>query len=338
MSIAITLSGCNRKELKIGYAGEDISSQITVLKDKNTKSITFDIKTSGKWSIYRGNSTEIIDLSKAVLEGIGADKYTIEINDSIRDYYQFVTDKGQALIAESHLPMAGGYNFRDMGGLKNKDGRYIKWGKIFRSDDLHNLSKTDLAYLSSIPIKNIVDFRAESEILAAPDLSPASLVKNYAYSITPGQLNFMEKVMSLSEIQMDSAMMDMNRLLVSDSASVKRYKDFFALLQDEKNTPLLFHCSAGKDRTGMGATLILYALGIDEETIQKEYLLSNKYLAGKYDSIIVKHPNIKPLLTVSSEYQKAGIDFIKLKYGSVDNYLTKVLGIDIPKFREMYLY
>lgn len=73
----------------------------------------------------------------------------------------------------------------------------------------------------------------------------------------------------------------MNTLLVTDPLCISRYRKLFSLLQNEENIPLMFHCSAGKDRTGMAAALVLSSLGVDEETILDDYLLSNFYLADK---------------------------------------------------------
>ena len=133
-------------------------------------------------------------------------------------------------------------------------------------------------------------------------------------------------------------MMEINVLLVSDSANIKRYKDYFALLQNEKDVPLLFHCSAGKDRTGMAAALTLFALGVDEETIMNDYLSSNIYLGDKYREYIAKYPALRSLFEVKSEYIQAGIKWMKQEYGTVENYLKKVLNVDISKMKEMYLY
>ncbi|MDL2323334.1 tyrosine-protein phosphatase, partial [Bacteroidales bacterium OttesenSCG-928-A17] len=214
-----------------------------------------------------------------------------------------------------HLPMEGGYNFRDLGGYKTTDGKSVKWGKIFRSDDLANLTENDLAYLSAIPIVSIVDFRSESEMENAPDKLPAS-VENYCpLSVSPGNMDSGSIMNPSDSISPEQMMEQINILLVSDSAIIAQYKTFFALLQEKENIPLLFHCSAGKDRTGMGAALILFALGVDEETIFEDYLASNNYLEGKYSNMITAYPELTPFFTVKEEYLKSGLNTIKKEYG-----------------------
>lgn len=242
-------------------------------------------------------------------------------------------------MAERHLPMTGGFNFRDLGGIKNINGKYTKWGKIFRSDDLQNLTDADLQYLSSIPIISIVDFRSESEMQAAPDKLPGGIMKYYPYSINPGNLSGAANALSdLSSMNIDSVMMQINVMMVTEEEGIQRFRDFFALLQDEKNVPLMFHCSAGKDRTGMASALVLSALNVEESRIIEDYMLSNQYITEKYAQYIAQYPELKSLFQVKPEFIGAGLQRIKADHGSVENFLKNVLNVDIEKLRSMYLY
>lgn len=337
-SIIISCKNSNMRVDKAQYSGKDVSDIASIIRNKETKAAELQIETSGKWILYAGNSVDNIDFSKPVAEGEGSGIFSLNIPDTVRSYFQLVTTESKAILAERHLPMTGGYNFRDLGGIRTSGGKYIKWGNIFRSDDLHHLTDADLNYLSSIPLISIVDFRSEDEIKRSPDRLPFSVKKDYGYSISPGNLLAAKSLSDLKQEQMDSAMMEMNVLLVTDSSCVNRYKDLFALLQNEKNVPLMFHCSAGKDRTGMGAALILFALGVDEDIIINDYLSSNKYLGDKYAEYIAQNPNLKPLFEVNEKYIKAGLDKIKKDHGSIENYLTEILDVDIKKMREKYLY
>ncbi len=338
----LAVTSCNNKDAlpKAEYSGNDISKDVSIIRNKATKAASLQIYTEGEWSLYAGSSAENIDFTKAVAIGTGSGTFSLSVNDSVREYFQIVTDNGKAIVADRHLPMTGGYNFRDLGGYRNTEGKYVKWGKIFRSDDLHMLTDADLSYLSAIPLVSIVDFRSETEIEQAPDKNPASVKTNYAYSINPGNLMAVVKddPNNLTPEKADKLMMDMNILLVTDSACINRYRELFQLLQNDADTPLMFHCSAGKDRTGMGAALILSALGVDEQTIIKDYLLSNIYLANKYAKYKELNPAFASLLEVKQEFLQAGLDRIKQDHGSIENYLTKVLGVDIQKMKEIYLY
>lgn len=334
--LAVTSCGDNKKnDIRKGlYEGKDLSKDAVIIRDKATKDATLDITVDGNWKLYAGNSPEAIDYSKAIAEGKGKGSYPLSVNDSTRTYFELVTDEGKAILADTHLPMDGGYNFRDLGGIKTKDGRYVKWDKFIRSDELGKLTNKDLGYLASFPLTTVVDFRRPDEITKLPDILPTS-VKNYVeLNITSANL----KPGSSTIEDVRDWMIFINEELVTDTTIQNTYKEFFKLAQDEKNVPLLFHCSAGKDRTGMGAALILFALNVDEDIIFKEHMLSNKYLVEKYKPIIDKNPELKPQFEVQEAYFKVAIDRIKKDHGSVDNYLTNILGVDIPKFREMYLY
>ena len=236
----------------------------------------------------------------------------------------------------SHLPMQGGYNFRDLGGIRTTDGRCVKWGKLFRADELSRLTDTDLEYLSSIPLSTIVDFRFSEETTASPDKIPGSVKEYYNYEIKPGNIS-VSGLETMTTEQADSVMIDIYTLLVSDPGCVKCFRDFFTLLQNDNNAPLLFHCSAGKDRTGLATAFILTALGVDEATILEDYMLSNIYLKDKYAPIKEKMPRIAPLFEVKPDFFNTAMEIINKNHGSLENFLVKELRIDMEKMKDLYL-
>lgn len=226
--------------------------------------------------------------------------------------------------------MEGGYNFRDLGGIQTADGRQVAWGKLFRADDMHSLTERDLEYLASIPIKTVVDFRHYIERERLPDRLPGTVSRIECYNLTPGSIpsKTFEQACTIEETH--ALMVMVYELLVSEDFLVSAYRDFFRLLQEEDNLPLLFHCSAGKDRTGLAAALILFSLGVDKQTIMEDYLTSEKCLEGKYrtESYFFK---------VSPKFLEAGIAKMEQLYGSVENYLSDVLQVDLEKMRDLYL-
>lgn len=329
---------CKKDFKKAVYEGQDISESASIVRNKDTKQADLSINVNGNWTLYSGESTDAIDYSKSYT-GTGKGIFPLDVNDSIRSYFQLITDEGKAILSERHLPMEGGFNFRDLGGIKTREGKYVKWGKFFRTDELSSLTSSDLTYLKYIPIISVVDFRTKSEIELKPDKLPSSVKERYEMNISPGNLDLKGfDLDQLAKLNTDSVMVAMNKALVTDSVIIDTYKQFFALLQNESNLPVIFHCTAGKDRTGMAAALILFTLGVDEDTIMKDYLSSNIYLKDKYAKLIEERPFLEPMFTVKKEYLQTSIDLINEKYGSVDNYLTNQLNIDINKFREMYLY
>ena len=235
------------------------------------------------------------------------------------------------------LPLEGGFNFRDMGGYKSTTCKTVKWRTVFRSDEMGHLTPSDLDYLSNIPLLTVVDFRSENEIEAAPDKFPTSVVNAYELTITPGNHSGIGDIGKLSAANGEEFMKEINRSMVTDPAIVERYKTFFALLQNEKQIPLLFHCSAGKDRTGLGAALFLVSLGVDEKTIFEDYLLSNQLLEDKYKSLTDSLPQLKPLFEVRPQYLHAAFDRIKKDHGSVEKYLQNILDVDLELMKRLYL-
>ncbi|MFV0392305.1 MAG: tyrosine-protein phosphatase [Paludibacteraceae bacterium] len=340
MSIATFLLSCNNTPKVAGFEGEDLMQQANITRNKETKEATFVSTLTDKWELYYGTSVDSIDFSQPILTGEGAGSFALAIPTEKRAYFQLITPQGKAIIAERRLPMVGGFNFRDIGGYKTKDNRYVKWGKIFRSDELSTLTDADLMYLSSIPIINIVDFRSQYEIDNAKDKIPQSVKAAYNYSISPGNLSDMVKSISdLDSNQVDTIMEGMNELFATDSVAIDQYRKMFALLQNPtKETPLLYHCTAGKDRTGMATALILFALGVDEKGIMQDYLLSSQYIEAKFAEHIKAQPQLIGLFSVKEQYLQAGINKIREENGSIEKFLTQKLNVNIEKFRDTYLY
>lgn len=144
--LAILLASCNSNNNKtIQYSGKDIQNMAVIERNKETKEITLVVNKSADWKLYAGNKPDIIDVSKPILRGSDKGTFVIESNKLSRQYFMFETSEGTMILSERHLPMTGGYNFRDLGGFKTKDGKYTKWGRLFRSDDLSNLTDNDLS-------------------------------------------------------------------------------------------------------------------------------------------------------------------------------------------------
>ena len=340
LTAAILLSAavsCGKRSDTPGYAGEDLSGKVTVSRDREEKTAVLTVTLPGEWELYAGAAPETIDLSAPILTGSGAGSYTLPVPAGTRSYFQFETGGNRAILAERQLPMSGGFNMRDLGGYRTSDGRHVKWGRIIRSDDLHSLTNEDLAYLASIPVKTVADFRSLQEVRAMPDkLSPQGMTY-VGLPITPGSLDDLQSYIAMTPEEVEAKMEWMNVYFATSDEGRERYRELFRLLQETDDAAILFHCSAGKDRTGMGAALILYALGVPEQTVMEDYLASNGYLAGKYSRYAERFPQLKGMLEVKPNYLSAGIDSIRTAYGSVETYLRGELGADIGKLREFYL-
>lgn len=319
----------------------DILRTAEIIRDNNNKEAYLHIRTEGKWRLFAGPSVEEIDMSAPLLKGERNGAFRLKLPKNRRSYFLFLSDKENLVLAERNLPVTGGYNLRDLGGYETKDGRNVKWGKFFRSDDLSTLTEDDRKYLSAIPIRSVVDFRSEKEIRQAPDRLPEGVYRYFVYSVKPESFTAAEEMAGLSNPEptvVDSLLRNTYTQWVTDPESIQSYKKFFALLQEKEELPLLFHCSAGKDETGIAAALLLYALGVREEIILQDYLLSNQHAGEKYASYVEQYPALKPVFEVKPVYLESGIDTIRKKYGSVEAFLTRELDVDLLLFRDKYLF
>ena len=230
------------------------------------------------------------------------------------------------------LPIEGAHNVRDMGGYAAAGNKTVKWRKVFRSGDLNHLSEIDLMYFEQIPVKTYIDFRDSNEIDAAPDKIPTSLLHHFYLPVEAGNII---QYRQFAPEQTPNLLIEGNKYLVKYYQ--KQYREFFQILMNEENTPLLFHCSAGKDRAGFGAALFLSALGVSWELIYQDYLLTNECLKDKYAVLVESMPFLAPVLEARLEYIQAAFDVIDTEYGGAENYLTHYLEVDIEKMRNIYL-
>lgn len=225
----------------------------------------------------------------------------------------------------------GTYNVRDLGGLEIGPGRTVKRAVVFRSDDLSGLSARGKAALEERGIRTVVDFRGDDEVRLAPDRLPDTVQRTVRLPIEPGN------VLELTRLTCETApemMCELYRVLARDAQEM--YWEFFRLLSNPENSPLLFHCSAGKDRTGFAAALFLLSLGAPRETVRQDYLLSARLVREKYRSAIEADERFASIYTVRPEYLAAAFEVIDREFGGTEHYLRNCLGIDTALMRELY--
>lgn len=234
------------------------------------------------------------------------------------------------------LVIKGGYNFRDLGGLSTKDGKIIKKDLLFRTDELCNLQSEDLDLLARLDVKTIVDFRTDQERAQSIDKVPVTCKKQIHLDILAANMNAL-----MAEFQKEGAnykqlLLNFYTDLVLSENAITEYSKFFDILQNADNTSIIYHCTAGKDRTGVATMLILSALNVDYKQIEDDYLLSNQFLKKKYETYINQNPALADLFLVRAEYLENAINAINVKYDSVQNYLKTVLKVDLDLMRNIY--
>jgi protein-tyrosine phosphatase len=255
-----------------------------------------------------------------------------------RPYFYVATDRGSGVwTAERVLPLQGGRNFRDLGGYETKDGRHVKWGMLFRSGSMADLTLADFNYLSRLGIKIVCDLRTTHERRTEPNRwVQAQGIAYWArdYESSGGNLGNLAAE-SVTPAQVKAAMRAVYRQLPIEQAPA--FREIFKRLA-AGHVPMTFNCTAGKDRTGIGAALILSALGVPRETIIADYALSDKvtdyrkiFSGDKAKALgdFAKAPPeaLAAMFASDPEYIRAMFDALDRKYGSVDGYLRRELGL-----------
>jgi len=226
------------------------------------------------------------------------------------------------------LGLAGASNFRDLGGYRGHGGRPLHWRRIFRSDHLAALTPQDLAQLQALGVQRAVDFRGEAERAALAYQWPG--LAQHALAIEPTVVQRAQALLragrQLTAHDAIALMQDTYRGFVGDNAP--RFAALFRLLL-ESDAPLVFHCTAGKDRTGFAAALILLALGVPRDVVMQDYLLTNTYyrpptgLAGPAPREV-----LQVLGGVQEDFLDAALHMVDAQYGGITPYLEDVLGVD----------
>lgn len=345
-AVMMMTTACSDDDDKSGlFSGNDISGKVSLARDTQTKEATLNVGVSGEWKLYAGQSVETINFKEPVLTGNTQGDHPLNVSTSSRTYFQLVSTEGRAVFAERRLPISN-YHFRDMGGYKTADGRYVKWGKVFRADEFLSITDDDLQYLNALPLRTIVDFRSAEEASGHPNLKPESVKSVQDLNISIGNLTAIlmgmamdGSIATVTREEIIALMCDTYRQFVTEEECINHFKTLFALLQNEENTPLVYNCSIGKDRTGIVSYLFLTSLGVSESVAMEDYLLTNEYkVADKYAQYTTMMPALKPLFEANSDFLQAAIQQIKKDHGSVEDFLTKTLSVDLAKMKKLYLY
>ena len=270
-----------------------------------------------------------------------------------RYYFQFDDNDGSiAIAAQRGIPVEGSVNFRDFGGYRTMDGRVTKWGRFFRSGHLSEISNAEQKYLAQLDINTVCDFRRQAEMESERSLLPGDPTIHQV-EIVPGARdpNHIHQLLATATTPKDvfNEMVEIMRILITEAAP--HYRRLFEIMLGHEQGALLINCSAGKERTGVGAALVLMALGIPRDVIEQEFMLSKEYypvhreiprVLEKYNVALPGEDGVKlvmPLLETHSAYIRVvfeeidkGFDsdqeFIKATYGLTDN--------DLATLREKY--
>ncbi len=235
-------------------------------------------------------------------------------------------------------------NARELGGLTRSDGARIRENALFRTGHLGRASAADVKWLSDWGVKLVIDMRDRRERDRSPDRE------------VPGARNlWLPPVPDLEEVipikstvprEVRQVFHEFYRLLSLHPTAIEAYESFFRELLAAEGQPVLWHCTQGKDRTGVGTMLLLSALGFDQQTAIDEYLLTNQFAAGQLEAMRLARASEEELALMGEVFPvfernaRYYFDCVTVEYGTMDNYLELALGIgpqERARLEEYYL-
>ena len=237
-------------------------------------------------------------------------------------------------------------NLRDLGGWPTRGGGRVRWGLLYRSTELGRLAGADMAAFAALGIRSVYDLRTEAERSTQPDRLPpgteyvvADVVADLV-DAAPAQLFKVATDPQAAEALLGGgkglALFEEGyREIVSLPSASAAYRRLFSDLTGEEHRPALFHCTTGKDRTGWAAASLLTLLGVPDDLVMQEYLLTNAELLPAEQPLLERFkalggdPEVlRPVVAVAPEYLEAARDEMDKTFGSIKGYFSEGLGLD----------
>ena len=309
------------------------------LKEPSTDEMALASEAYENWNFYGGKKLSQIDWNSPLPKPFTGTLPTavVGISPNLQDSLVF---------GQRYYSWEKTLNFRDLGGIRSANGQQLRWGMLFRSGHLHELKTKEWPQLEDMGIKTVIDLRTIGEKNHKPDHLPHSIRQIHIpiSGITDEDLERTEKEIrkqSPEEFDGEGKMQTVMERFARDG--VADFRKIFEILLDENNYPLVFHCTAGKDRTGLLSAFILHALGVDSEVVLNDYLLSNYYRYEKTERnarlgariLGIDTDSSRPIMEVRSSYLAASMNFIQKEYGSLEVYLHEELAIEEAEVEQL---
>ena len=254
------------------------------------------------------------------------------------------------------LGWTGSPNARDLGGYRTSDGGRVKYGLLFRSGDLDELTASDLAGLDNLGLRSILDLRAPEEIAKHPDPDVPG-ASNLTFPLIPGGnaiINVASTATTIEEAREDIDSIGgpvggyfLFQHELADSHAIRQLRAAFRALLAADGAPVLIHCTAGQDRTGLMAYVILRVLGVRADDAVADYLASNHYNHDDMTDLVAELEQLGYSEKLSEEgaflqrdFLEATLDLLEQVYGSFPAFVSQGLGLtsrDIEMLRRNYV-
>lgn len=294
--------------------------------------------------VYAGTDPEAIDraVPPAVFPASEKSGAALPPLDPARRFYFEVHFQNGAagspplVVAERVLPLSGGINFRDIGGYPTRDGRMTRWGRFYRAGSLADLTDDDVAYLERLGLRLICDLRTGEEVAAHPDRLPPAAV--HQHRPVTGRVSRLRRAVTLfrKRRRLQEVLEEAyTHVMIAQNPDV--VGAIFRQAADPANLPMVAHCTAGKDRTGVITALLLVMLGVPDEIVVADYTLSNAYydvFAGKLRrdmqqlfSIGFNEEQLRPFLLAEARTMEGALAYVRGRYGSAREYVHRMAGV-----------
>ena len=224
---------------------------------------------------------------------------------------------------ERLIALEGAVNFRDLGGYPAGDGQQTRWRLLFRADGLGDLTEADFEIMRALGIRTVIDLRSGEEL-------ERGRFDVEAHPVTFHHFPIIEKLPDAEEFDRRPGLLGSQyQEMLRDAGQA--FLRVLQVLAAPDSLPAVFHCTAGKDRTGVLSALVLSLLGVDEETVVADYALSGAAMVRLRAKLIVKYPegrdvieNIDEVFSAEPTQMEALLDHLRDEYGSVDAYLRRL--------------
>ena len=307
-------------------------TRVTVDRDGDDLVVRWEGVADVPLVVCTGTAPDAIDHERpaAVVES-GFEARLAGLGRGGRHYVHVGPRNGPGMVAAERLvPLEGTMNFRDLGGYGTDDGRRVRWGRLFRSDGLHELTDADRAFLTAIGLRRVYDLRWDRERKAQPSLLPEEgvIVHHLAVGDELEGTDPMELALAgeIDEVPMSRLVEIYQGLLEQGAAAIAT---LLTHLTDDDALPAVFHCTAGKDRTGLSAALLLRLLGVPEEDVLDDYELSTTYrserriaeLRPRFEDAGLDIDRFRAYLSAPRPVLAGALERVEAEHGGVEGYL-----------------
>lgn len=271
----------------------------------------------------------------ARIDGFGAGRYYVSVSSP---------GTGPTVSAERRVPFQGVTNFRDLGGYPTMDGRRTRWGTVFRSDALHQLTDADLARYGSLGLHAVYDLRAEAERDRYPDPFPSLHLSLLAYVESAPSAAQADLARATDAEAGERVLRELYLGMLANAGPA--FGRLLGGLADPRRLPAVFHCTGGKDRTGISAALLLEFLGVTRDDVLDDYELTARYRqrgqqTESYENLLATGmaPEAAAVVLAAPRWAMAEtLQALDEEYGGAETYLTGRAGLQpgtLGKLRDL---